>query len=1671
MISTSPQPPALFVLDTALRAEREFWVTRLSAGIEPAGPPRDSSGERNAGPVGSWRRELPADLARRLHRLSGGSPLLLFAAVTAGLAACLTRWTGRRRVLLGSPALAASPAAPPNAVALLVEITPEAPFRRFLLETRDVLREAYARQRYPWSRLEADLGGGAGAAPRLRVVAMLAGFHGELPEDAGCELVLRFSAAEGRLAVEVTDRRGLYPRSGLERFLCHWEAGLSAALADVERPLRSIDWLSDPERHQLRCEWPAGAGETAPAEYLHRLIAEQAAAKPENVAVIAGERRITYRDLDHRANLLAHRLVALGVRAESRVGVLLERSCELIVALLAVLKAGAAYVPLDPALPGERLRFLLADSRASLLLTESTLLDRHGAGGTPFLCVDRVDFTAAGAGAPAAEVSPDSIAYVIYTSGSTGRPKGVMVPHRGLVNYLRWCAEAYEVAAGVGTPMHTSIGFDLTVTSLWSPLVSGRYVWLLPGDSPAEALVAARAGGFMLSLAKITPAHLELLLGTLPDPGLAAGARFWVLGGEALRAEQVGPWREQAPDTRWINEYGPTETVVGCCVHEVGPADPRQGVLPIGRPIAGAILRLLSPDLSLVPVGETGELFVGGAGVARGYWGQPALTAERFVPDAWGYLPGARLYRTGDLAVHRPDGVLVYLGRQDGQVKIRGHRIELAEIESVLVRHPAVRAAVVMAREDVAGQKRLVAYVVPEDGALPPLGELRAHLGASLPEPMVPSAFVVLPAWPLTPNGKVDRDALPAPASAGRETEDGEGPALRPLEEILGGIWAEVLGVERVGRGDNFFDLGGHSLLASQVVARLRRTLRIELPVRTFFEVPNLAGFATAVEARLRPEWTEAASAESVERIARDGQILLSFAQQRLWFLEHLRAGTALCNLPLALKIEGTLRPDLLRLGLDEVVRRHEPLRTVFPMGSGEPVQRILCPSPLSLPLVDLSGLPRTAAGREGARLVMEEARRPFDMERGPLLRVSLLRLGVAEHTLAIVMHHIVSDGWSLRVLVRELTALYAAFAAGAPSPLRELSYQYADFAAWQRRRFAAGGMDEHLRYWQQRFAGQTAVAALPADRRRPEVRSYRGALLEIELASGALAPLKRLSRSEGVTLFMVLLAALQVVLRHRTSEDRVVVGTDVASRSSVETEAMIGFFVNQLVLVTDLSGDPTFRDLLVRAREAALGAYAHQDLPFDRIVEALNLRRDLKHTTLFQTKLIFQNLPAGAIELPGLSFTPITLDSGTAQLDLTLAFWEAGDTLRGWVNYSTDLFDEGSILQLRDALRAVLEAVLEQPDVRLGRLDMALSKMFKRNHPVEKSSAAKPSPFKNVKPKSVSLGQSDQLVATGLLKPGQELPLVFTPQIEDLDLPEWAASHRKELEAQLGRHGALLFRGFKIDSPEVFERFAAAVCDELFNENGEHPRENVTGNVYTPVFYPPDKQLLWHNENSFNHRWPSKILFCCMEAPPVGGETPIVDSRRVFSRIAPEIRDRFVDKGVLYTRSYGNGLGLTWQEVFQTTSKDEVEERCREEGFEVDWRDRDTLRTGCRRPAAVLHPGTAEPVWFNQAQHWHVSCLDPETRESILSLFSEDGLPRNCYYGDGTPISDADMDSILDVYRELEVSFPWQPGDILMLDNLLTAHGRNAFSGRRKILVALGDMKSFNEVIDPGVR
>jgi acyl carrier protein/alpha-ketoglutarate-dependent taurine dioxygenase len=921
---------------------------------------------------------------------------------------------------------------------------------------------------------------------------------------------------------------------------------------------------------------------------------------------------------------------------------------------------------------------------------------------------------------------------------------------------------------------------------------------------------------------------------------------------------------------------------------------------------------------------------------------------------------------------------------------------------------------------------------------------------------------------PLTGNGKIDRRALPAPESARADLENGSGNPRTPTEELIADTWKQVLGIENLGIHDNFFDLGGHSLLATQVMSRLRQTFQVEVPLRRLFEVPTVAGLARSIEEALREG--KGLQVPSIVPVSRDGLLPLSFAQQRLWFFDQLMPDSSLYNNPTAVRFAGRLNLAALEQSFSEIVRRHEVLRTTFTTVSGEPVQVIAPASCSTLPVIDLSGLPEAERSAEAQRLAGEEARRPFDLSYGPLLRLSLIRLEEQDHAILVTMHHIITDGWSTGIFDHESGTFYKTFSAGDPSSFPELHIQYADFACWQREWLQGEVLDAELAYWKRQLGGNLPAMQLPADRSRPAVPTWRGETQSSVLPPASLSALRALSRQERVTLFMTLLAAFQTLLHRYSGQDDIIVGTDIANRNRTETEGLIGLFVNLLTLRTDLSNNPTFRELLGRVREVTLGAFAHQDMPFDKLVEELRPERSLNVTPLFQVLFILQNTPRQAAGLSELSLDSLGVGSAPSRFDLTLSIMETDQGLVVTWRYNVDLFDAATIARMIGNYETLLESIVAQPEARLDALEI-LTESEKRQQLMQETRREETNfkKFKSVKPRPISLPQGE-LVKTRLLGPDQPLPLVIEPAVTNVDLLRWAQSDPEFIENKLSRHGAILFHGFDVRSVPEFEDFALAVCPNLFNQYGDLPRENVGRNIYTSTPYPSEQAILFHNESSHMHKWPGKIWFYCVQAASQGGETPIVDCRKVYRLLDPQIRDRFERKKLMYVRNYIEGLDVSWQEFFQTSDRSAVEEHCRRASVEFEWRDGGRLTTRKVCEAVAEHPNTGERLFFNQVQLHHPSCLDRAVRASLLSLVgSEDDMPRNVYYGDGSRIEDSVIDEVREVYDRAAVSFRWQEGDILMLDNMLTAHGRNPFAGPRKIVVAMGDMIDQEDVLRVG--
>ncbi|MGP0067608.1 MAG: amino acid adenylation domain-containing protein [Isosphaeraceae bacterium] len=1033
---------------------------------------------------------------------------------------------------------------------------------------------------------------------------------------------------------------------------------------------------------------------------VHRRIEIQAERTPEAVALTGAGGPLTYAELNAYANRLARRLRDLGVGPEVLVGLCAGRSASMVVGLLAVLKAGGAYVPMDPTYPAERLGFMLSDARPAVILTEYRLSD-----GLPdcnayvdwldgeWPAIDADDATNLDGGVTAA-----NLAYVIYTSGSTGRPKGVQVSHGALDNLLQSMRGLLSMSERDKLLAVTTLSFDIAALELFLPLIVGGQVELIDREVAADASrLAARLDDPRATFLQATPATWRSLL----EAGWRGKPTLTMLcGGEALPRALADRLTDKG-SALW-NLYGPTETTVWSSAWRV---ETGHGPISIGRPIANTHLYVLDRRLRAVPVGVTGELYIGGVGLARGYWDRPGLTAERFIPDPFGTEPGGRLYRTGDLARWRTDGTLECLGRIDHQVKIRGFRVELGEVEAALAQHPEVRDVVVDALPDPSEEMRLAAYIVPRGGTHPKTAtELRAWLQGQLPEYMIPSTFVTLDALPMTPNGKVDRRALPDPSPSRRTPSADFVPPRGPIEQAIAEIWSELLGGEPAGAHDNFFERGGHSLLAVQLLARLRHAFDVEASLKDFLEEPTVSRLARVVENAMSDG--AALQATPIARARRDAPLPASFAQQRLWFLDQLDPGKAAYHIPAAVKLVGSLDTMALERALNEVVRRHEALRTTLVSVDGVPRQVVADSLELAMTVEDLSSLPVDEREAHALCRIREEAERPFDMARGPLVRAGLLRLGEQEHVAMVTMHHAISDGWSIGILIREVSALYEAFRLGEPPPFPELPVQYVDYAVWQRNWLQGPALEAQLDYWRNQLRSSPDLE-LPTDRPRPAVASHRGGERSAILPKSTLDALRALGRREGATLYVTLLAAFQVLLHRYSGQVDITVGSPIAGRARTELEGLIGFFVNTLVLRGDLSGNPGFRELLRRVRRTAMDAYAHQDVPFDKLVTLVHPDRNASRTPLFQVMFALQNAPMPALQTPGLLLTPLELPSRSSKFDLTLFAWEVAEGLRLTLEFRSDLFDAATADRMLAHYQILLEEIIAHPDRPIGALSM----------------------------------------------------------------------------------------------------------------------------------------------------------------------------------------------------------------------------------------------------------------------------------------------------------------------------------------------------------------------------
>jgi amino acid adenylation domain-containing protein len=1311
----------------ALEVQCAFWRRNLAGAPTLLELPADRARPAQPDHAGaSLELMLPAGMTAQLRALSRRCGVTLYATMLASWAAVLGRLSNQPEVVIGSPVAGRSrPDIEPligcfvNTLALRIDLQGSPSVSELLARVMAQVLATQAHQDLPFDQVvevvkpprnlahtpvfqvmvdwqsasddELDM-------PGLAVTVLAA----DQP-TAQFDLTVSLRDDEDGIAGVVSYATALFDRSTIERYVACWQTWVAALVDDDRAPIDALPVLPAAARDTQLVTWNTPRAYPH-ARCVHHEVELQAARTPGAIAVVHGTAQRCYGELNARANQLARYLRLRGVGADRLIAICLGRGIAMVETILAIVKAGGAYVPLDPAYASSRLGATLQDCQPTVLVIDDAgraalgaeAIERAAAGRTTV--IDLAVDAARWAALPAHDLEdvglrPQHLMYVIYTSGSTGQPKGVMVEHAQVARLFEATQAWYEFGASdVWTLLH-SIGFDFSVWELWGALRYGGRLVIVPLEtarSPGELYdLVCDAGVTVLNQ---TPSAFHQLIAAQARSPRGHRLRTVVFGGEVLELRTLKPWyARNGEQTELVNMYGITETTVHVTYRPLRAADAdRPGPSPIGVRIPDLRLYVLDAQRRPVPVGVTGELYVGGAGVARGYLNRPELTAERFIADP--FVAGGRLYRTGDLGRWLVDGTVEYLGRNDLQVKIRGFRIELGEIEVRLAQVAGVREVVVVARDAAAGDRRLVAYYTTTGAAAVDAEALRAHAALGLPPYMVPSAYVTLAALPLTPNGKLDRDALPAP-EAGAYAQRAHEPPQGEIEHQLAAIWAELLQVEQVGRHDNFFELGGHSLLAVQLASRLRDRIGVELALSQLFGHPVLSELASCVRGAARTP------VRPIPIVARTGPLALSLAQQRLWFLTQLEGASDAYHIAGAIRVSGALDRAVLSRALSRIVERHEALRTCFRMIDGEPMQQVLPGAELAIHFVsadDDAALTSAVAAHARAR---------FDLARELPVRVLLVALANGDHVLHVTMHHIASDGWSVAVLLAELSQLYRAFLAGAPDPLPALPVQYADYAAWQRGFLAGDELQRQGEFWRHNLAGAPTLLELPSDRARPAHQDHAGATLEVELPAELSARLHAVSRRHGATVYMTLLASWAAVLGRLASQDEVVVGSPVAGRTRAEIEPLIGFFVNTLALRIDLGGEPTVADLIARTKAQVLAAQAHQDLPFDQVVELVRPPRTLAHSAVFQVMFDWQPAPGAGLELPGLELAMLDEDQASSHFDVTLALRDGEAGIAGVITYATALFDRPTIERYLGYWRSLLEGFVAADDQIIARI------------------------------------------------------------------------------------------------------------------------------------------------------------------------------------------------------------------------------------------------------------------------------------------------------------------------------------------------------------------------------
>lgn len=1683
------------------QASELFWKQQLSALAEPvrlAQAVKSASNERQeTSRYGDHYQTLSAPQTQLLNEFARAQRVTVNTLVQAAWALLLQRYSGQDSVVFGAT-VAGRPAELVgiesqlglfiNTLPVIVSPLPEQTVAEWI---QRIQRQNIELREYEHTPLyEIQRWAGHGGEALFDNILVFENYPVSAALGQNAKHNLRFSEISNQeqtnypltlaiglnetLTVHYSYGRQHFSDSGITQIAERFERLLCALVKSPSTYLGQLSLLSKSDRHKIIEQGRAIQIDNG-THCIHELIEAQAVATPTATALIFRDKAMSYRELNAQANRLAHRLIEHGAGPDKLIGIATERSLEMVIGLLAILKAGAAYVPLDPDYPEDRLAYMFADSGIRMLLTQSALLERLPLRETiQTWCLDREEIYSANEANPGRALHPENLAYVIYTSGSTGRPKGAGNRHSALTNRLRWMQDAYALNASDRVLQKTPFSFDVSVWEFFWPLMTGACLVVAePGEHRDADKLITTIRKHRITTLHFVPSMLQVFL-QVSNVELCQEIKRIVCSGEALSGALQQQVFAKLPQADLHNLYGPTEAAIDVthwtCSNDTG------AVVPIGVPITNVATYILDDCLGALPTAGLGELFLAGASLARGYHQRPSLTAEKFVPDAFA-ADGARMYRTGDRARYRADGVIDYAGRIDHQVKIRGLRIELGEIEARLQEEKSVREVVVVAQDGTRGPQ-LIAYVVPLDITLAKKiasneareysDALKAALKTQLPDYMVPAHIVMLTKLPVTPNGKLDRKALPMPdAGVSRQAHIAPQTAT---QQAIAAVWKEVLGVERVGLTDNFFELGGHSLLATQVISRLIKVSACSATLRDLFEHPVLQDFAATLasaSANVQSHYSQL-TARGPKKTAP-----LSLMQRRLWVAEQLAETAGSYVIPMALRLRGNLSLPQLMNSFSRVIKRHEALRTSYHIDdAGDPIAHIEADIQANFAVLDISELSAADKETRVAAAVLENAQTSIPLDRVPLFHGQIIRLAAAEHVLLFAMHHIISDGWSMGVLIDDLVRLYDEATNFSEDDMQLSQLQYSDFSIWQHELEQNGFLDRQTNYWQSALAGYSGTLALKTDRARATSISYEGGAIHFQLASALTAKLKKFSRETDVTLYTLLLTTFQILMHRVCEQTDVVVGIDVAGRQHAELEQVVGFFVNVLPIRSRTNDADSVADFLAATKVQLLNALENQDLPFDMIVDAVGAPRIKGMNPLVQVLFVMNNLPMRGEAIADITVEPLPQSQIYSKFDMALFIneefiddefihEEKSGLLEGSWQFATALFQHERIEQLIKDWITILETIADDRDAKVR------EKFFPK-----REASAKPDIMKSGTTKAADkLGKflkrssaSEKKIASAAVREsvliaGQRLPLVIEPTDASMDIIRWAELNRLRIEKKLLEHAGILFRGFALDGIQGFEEFAETIQPGLYGKYGDLPKKDGGKNTYRSTPYPEEKMILFHNESSHQDRWPRKQMFYCEQPSAVGGATPVVDCRVMYERLPAAIRETFASKGLLYIRTFTDKLDVPWQHFFHTENRAEVETRCTESGIEWEWFGDNDLQIRTRCPAVIRHPMSDEISFFNQVQLHHPYCLDTDTRNDLLSMFGPERMPRNVYYGDGTPISDEVMEIVGNRYEQCAVRFDWKKGDVILLDNMLAAHARDPFRGARKIVVAMGEM------------